>query len=225
MSNNSDIETYFFKLKDKLEEKGLDDFWIFPDRTDFKPIKNKSRKQIQSYLKGKVRYYAGKKIANVYTIFRPRINFNNIKEEDWIYTIKITIFEISEEGNIATNLGDSWDLNIVYNKKELSDNHFSIKELDIMIKMASDDEITSDLGGITYSTWIRSYSDFLKKQRKSSKTNSKYGSKRSSKRGSKRGSKRSSKRGSKQDTQKVSKGKLGRNKKGSKINSKRDSKD
>jgi len=102
------FETYFFKLKDKLEEKGLDDFWIFHDRTDFKPIKNTTKKQIQSYLKGKVRYYAGKKIANVYTIFRPRINFNNIKEEDWIYTIKITIFEISEEGNIDTNFGDSW---------------------------------------------------------------------------------------------------------------------
>jgi len=206
MSNNSDIETYFFKLKDKLEEKELNDFWIFPDRTDFKPIKNKSRKQIQTYLKGKVRYYAGKKIANVYTIFRPRINFNNIKEEDWIYTIKITIFEISEEGNIATNLGDSWALNIVYNKKELAENHFSIKELDIMIKIASDRKIMSDMGGMSYSSWIRYYSDLLKKQRKNSKTNSKQDSKHSSKcklgrtkkeskRDSKRGSKTNSKRG------------------------------
>ena len=217
MSINSDIETYFFKLKDKLEEKELDDFWIFPDRSDFKPIKNTTKKQIQSYLKGKVKYYAGKKIANVYTIFRPRINFNNIKEEDWIYTIKITIFEISEEGNIDTSISDSWDLNIVYNKKELEDNHFSIKELDIMIKVVSDRNIMTDIGGMSYSSWIRSYNNLLKKQRKSSKTNSK--------RGSKRGSKRVSKHNSKKDTQIVSKGKLGRKKYGSKNGSKRYSKD
>ena len=204
MSINSDIETYFFKLKDKLEEKGLDDFWIFPDRSDFKPIKNTTKKQIQSYLKEKVRYYAGKKIANVYTTFRSIINFDNISENDIIYKINIMIFEISEEGNIDTNFGDSWDLIIVYNKKELAENHFSIKELEIMIKMASDEIITTGAGSISYNTWIRYYSDFLKKQRKSSKTNSK--------------------RGSKKDIKNVSKAKLGRNKKGSKTNSKRGSK-
>ena len=207
MSNNSDIETYFFKLKDKLEEKELKDFWIFPDRSDFKPIKNTTRKQIQTYLKEKVRYYAGKKIANVYTTFRPRINFNNITEEDFIYRLNIIIFEISEDGNIDTNIADSWRLIIIYNKKELTENHFSIKELDIMIKMASERKIITDLGGITYNKWIHNYNNVLKKQRKNSKTNSKRGSKRSSKdklgrtkKGSKYGSKYGSKRGSKKNT-------------------------
>ena len=240
MSINSDIETYFFKLKDKLEEKELNDFWIFPDRSDFKPIKNTTKKQIQSYLKKNVRYYAGKKIANVYTTFRSKINFDNITEKDIIYRLNITIFDISEDGNIDTNISDSRSLTIVYNKKELAENHFSIKELEIMIKIASEEQIRTDINGISYSSWIRSYSNLLKKQRKNSKTNSKQGSKRSlkgklgrtkkgskrdskrdSNRVSKRDSKRVSKRNSKQDTQKVSKGKLGRNKKGSK----RDSKD
>ena len=159
------METYFFKLKDKLEEKELKDFWIFPDRSDFKPIKNTTRKQIQSYLKGKVRYYAGKKIANVYTTFRSRINFDNIIEDNWIYTLNIIIFDISEDGNIDTNISDSRSLTIVYNKKELAENHFSIKELEIMIKMASDGIITTGAGSISYKTLIRYYSDFLKKQR------------------------------------------------------------
>ena len=99
------------------------------------------------------------------------------------------IFEISENGDIDTNFSDSWDLIIVYNKKELAENHFSIKELEIMIKMASERKIISDLGGITYNKWIHNYNNVLKKQRKSSKTNSKRNSK---------------------DTQKVAKGKLGR---------------
>ena len=71
-----------------------------------------------------MKYYAGKKIANVYTTFRPRINFNNIKEEDFIYRLNIIIFEISEDGNIDTNITDSWRLIIIYNKKELAENHF-----------------------------------------------------------------------------------------------------
>ncbi len=232
MSNNSDIETYFFKLKDKLEEKKLDDFWIFPDRSDFKPIKNTTKKQIQSYLKKNVRYYAGKKIANVYTTFRSRINFNNIKEDDIIYKINIIICEISEDGNIDTNFGDSWDLIIVYNKKELAENHFSIKELEIMIKIASEEQIRTDLNGISYSSWIRSYSNLLKKQRKNSKANSKQGSKRSSKgklgrtkKGSKRDSKCDSKCVSRRDSKRVSKrDSKGNSKRGSKTNSKRGSK-
>jgi hypothetical protein len=215
MSNNSDIETYFFKLKDKLEEKQLKDFWIFPDRSDFKPIKNTTRKQIQSYLKEKVRYYAGKKIANVYTTFRPRINFNNITEDDFIYRLNIIIFEISEDGSIDTNIGDSWDLIIIYNKKELAENHFSLKELDIMIKMASERKIITDLGGITYNKWIHNYNNVLKKQRKNSKTNLKRESKRSSK-----GKLGRTKKGSKCGSKWSSKCKLGRNKKGSKCGSK-----
>ena len=107
------------KIRDKLEDKKLKDFWIFPDRSDFKPIKNTTRKQIQSYLKAKVRYYAGKKIANVYTTFRSKINFDNITENDIIYRLNIIIFDISEDGNIDTNISDSRSLTIVYNKKDI----------------------------------------------------------------------------------------------------------
>ena len=78
-----------------------------------------------------------------------------------------------------------------------------MKELEIMIKIASDKQIRTDIGGISYSSWIRSYSNLLKKQRKNSKTNSKCDSKRNSKRNSKRDSKRGSKTNSKRGSKTI----------------------
>jgi hypothetical protein len=235
----SDIETYFNKLRDKLKEKELMDFWIFSDRTDFKPIKNITKKQMQTFLLGKARYYSGKNVANVCIIFRPRVNFNLDDDKNWIFTIKITIFQISDEGKIDTDIADSWELNINYNKKELSNNHFSINELDTMIKIASERKVISDMGGIFYSSWIKSYNNALKKQRKTQSKN-KNQSKRQSKRQSKNKtqskiqsknktqSKRQSKRKSKQsdnETNLVSKAKLGRKKTKSKKSRSKKSKD
>ena len=40
------MEEYFTKLKEKIKEKELNDFWILGERSDFKPIKNANKKSI-----------------------------------------------------------------------------------------------------------------------------------------------------------------------------------
>jgi len=47
----SNIEDYFFKLKEKISEKELNDFWLVDGRSDFKPIKQVTKKDIQKFIK------------------------------------------------------------------------------------------------------------------------------------------------------------------------------
>ena len=82
------MEEYFNKLKDKIKEKKLNEFWIFSDRTDFKPIKTTSEKSIKKMLKEKSQYYKNKHICNVKLIFKSNIKFSKIDDEEWIFSIK-----------------------------------------------------------------------------------------------------------------------------------------
>lgn len=159
----SSTETYFNKLKDKLSEKDLNDFWIICGRSDFKPIKNIKKKEMQNYIKTKTQYYAGKNLANISIVFRPRVNFNTLKDSDWLLTIKIYIYNISSDGEIDTDESDTWSLIILYNKDELNDNHFTLNELNQMIQMGSSRKIISDMSGISYSNWIKLLAKKIKK--------------------------------------------------------------
>ena len=60
-----DIETYYNKLKEKIDDKELNNFWIICKRTDFKPIKNKNKKEIRNYINERLQYYKNKNIANI----------------------------------------------------------------------------------------------------------------------------------------------------------------
>ena len=167
MSKTNDdqaIQEYVNKLRDKFIEKDLINFWIMSDRVDFKPIKNLKKKEIEKYLKSKSQYYGGKNIANVNMIFKFS-NINSSKNNEWIFFINITIYSIYEDGSIDKAINDSWDLNIYYNKTELSKNHFTIDELSNMIRYASSRKIMSDAGGISYTDWIRKLYKVLKKER------------------------------------------------------------
>lgn len=159
------FEIYFNKLNYMLHEKDLINFWILPERSDFKPIKNVSKKEMQQYLKTKPQYYNGKKIANVNIVFKPGIKFDKITPKEKIFFIKIFIYIINEEGKIDYDDDNEWMLMISYTESELDKNHFTLKELNQMIKETTSLKISSDIGGITYTTWF----NHKKKIKRSSK--------------------------------------------------------
>ncbi len=152
-SDNFETESYLVKLRDKIEQNHMNEFWI--DCTDSDPeiLTDKTIKEIRSLISDDISKYANKHWANIQITFRPKINFAKLKSSDTILTINIEIFLVSSDGKINTSVADVWSLVIQYTMDELFENKFNIKELKQMIKIAQNKKIVTDLGGISYTQW------------------------------------------------------------------------
>jgi hypothetical protein len=142
------MEEYLTKLDKDLLDKKLDDFWVLCSNSDeFKAIK-KSKTEIKKTLKEKVNLYQNKKIANIRLFIRK----NGLNDSSWIFAIKITIYEIDNEGKIDTTINSTWGVYIKYNEEELSKNKFKINALEKLVKQVANKKLISDMiTGINYS--------------------------------------------------------------------------
>lgn len=143
----------FNDLKDKIDKKKLNEFWLVCGRSDFRPLIDMNKKDIIKFISDKIQYYKNKNIAKIILIFRQKINVDELNDDDWVFIIKITIFNIDDNGKLDSGIGSTWMLIVEYSKKEFIENKFTLKELSQMIEMASDSKIVSDLGGISYTSW------------------------------------------------------------------------
>lgn len=140
------MEEYLAKLEKDLSEKKLDDFWALCD-TEFKAIK-KSKSDIKKILKDKVDFYKNKKIANIRLFVRKA----GLDDQSWIFAIKITVYEINDDGKIDTTSNSTWGVYIRYNEEELSKHKFKLNTLEKLVKKVSDKKLTSNMiAGINYS--------------------------------------------------------------------------
>jgi hypothetical protein len=57
------IEPYLENLKENLYKKESQSFWVFPDRTGFKKIKNESDKSIEQIFQKDTKKYAGRNVV------------------------------------------------------------------------------------------------------------------------------------------------------------------
>ena len=139
------MEEYLAKLEKDLSEKKLDDFWALCD-TEFKAIK-KSKSDIKKILKDKVDFYKNKKIANIRLFVRKA----GLDDQSWIFAIKITVYEINDDGKIDTTSNSTWGVYIRYNEEELSKHKFKLNTLEKLVKKVSDKKLTSNMiAGINY---------------------------------------------------------------------------
>ena len=139
------MEEYLAKLEKDLSEKKLDDFWALCD-TEFKAIK-KSKSDIKKILKDKVDFYKNKKIANIRLFVRKA----GLDDQSWIFAIKITVYEINDDGKIDTTSNSTWGVYIRYNEEELSKHKFKLNTLEKLVKKVSDKKLTSNMiSGISY---------------------------------------------------------------------------
>lgn len=171
----SDIENYYNKLKEKINDKELNDFWVLCNKTDFKPFqKNVSKTAIKKLIKEDIDNFSKKYLANISIVFKPKINFDKIKPDDKILTIKIYIYLVSKDGKIDTSIADTWSLTIHYSLNELENNKFSMTELDKMVESVRKKKVISDLVGISYTDWINNKKKSIKRSsKKKSKKRSK----------------------------------------------------
>jgi hypothetical protein len=140
------MEEYLSNLEKDLSKKNLDDFWAMCDG-DFKAIK-KSKTEIKQTLKEKTNIYKNKKIANI----RLFINKKGLNTQDWIFAIKITVYEINENGAIDTTINSTWGVYIKYSEDELNKNKFKVNALEKLVKKVASKKLTSDMiMGVNYS--------------------------------------------------------------------------
>lgn len=140
------MDEYLSDLEENLSNKKLDDFWVMCD-TDFKAIK-KSKTEVKKILKDKANFYKNKKIANI-RIFTNKKGLNN---QDWIFAIKITVYEINENGVIDSTINSTWGVYIKYSENELNQNKFKVNALEKLVKKVASKKLTSDMiMGINYS--------------------------------------------------------------------------
>jgi phage pi2 protein 07 len=140
------MDEYLSDLEKDLSNKKLDDFWVMCD-SDFKAIK-KSKTEVKKILKDKTNIYKNKKIANI-RLFTNKKGLNN---QDWIFAIKITVYEINENGVIDSTINSTWGVYIKYSEDELNHNKFKVNALEKLVKKVASKKLTSDMiMGINYS--------------------------------------------------------------------------
>lgn len=107
---------YLDKLEFQLEEKQLDEFWTFPDRSGFKKIKNISFEQMKKLIKQDVEKYAERKICLVQVSFQHNKPLTSVYRKDGILLIvTIKVYHIDNKGilngkNITNVSAFNWTL-------------------------------------------------------------------------------------------------------------------
>ena len=133
--SEKDIE-FFDKLCKMLEEKHLKSFWLPCDVKTFKPITGKSTPEIHQMLKEKKSIYGGRKIAAV--------SLNTTKRNKIIFSVKISIFEIEEDGTINRKEYSNWGLKYNYHIEDMLVFKFTITNIMKLIHLCANKIIRND---------------------------------------------------------------------------------
>jgi hypothetical protein len=141
------MEEYLERLDEKIKEKGLRNFCVFPDLKTFKVIK-KTQKQMVEIMKKNPEKYAGRHLAVVFLhVDLKRQKTTDSIFADTVFTTIIDIFEIYDDGDINKVSSGSWRLHLKYRPDDIINHPFKIKNLQKMINW-------------TYNKKIESYSIF-----------------------------------------------------------------
>jgi len=133
-----DIKKYLKKLKKTLEEKELESFYVMVDRTDFKPMKGyDTPRDLMKMTVEKKQYYAGKRIADIslYT------NLKGLKTDEFIFSIKIVIYKILENGKLSFNIKDTVGIRVNYYPDDFEKRRFRLKDVEKFMRLCADNVI------------------------------------------------------------------------------------
>ncbi len=148
------MEQYLEKLKKDLDKKNINNFWVLCDHETFKIIKD-TKENIIKKLQNNPDKYGNQNIAFISLV----TNNAGFKKNDWIFAIKINIYQINEKGKINQTPYDSWGLILKYLESDLEEKKFKIEYVEKLIDLVNEKIIVSALDGIYYN-------DFLKKIKK-----------------------------------------------------------
>jgi hypothetical protein len=138
--SSSDQVKYLRSLHKQLKEKNLESFWVMADRSRFKPMKETKDAKIEKYLKTHASRYGNRPIATV-TLF---VDKDEIKNNGYVFRLKVIVFDIHEDGSIATKRGDNWGYKINYTLDNLYKNKFTLSFMYKVVKAVAQNLIKGD---------------------------------------------------------------------------------
>jgi hypothetical protein len=150
--NDKEMNDYFEGLNDVLTSRNLKTFWIKGVKT-LKPLKKssgeiiKSKKDILEYIK-KNKFKIGSYVTCIQISISSRIKKLKLDDND-AFSIIINIGQINKDYSLSLYSSNV----ILYTKKELFNNQFSLKELKKMIDSTYEKTVISNVSGVSYTTW------------------------------------------------------------------------
>jgi len=140
------MEEYLKKLDEKIKEKGLTHFCVFPDLKTFKIIK-KTDDQLIKIMKKNPEKYAGRHLAAI-TL---DVKFKGLKNNGDVFTTIIRISKIDDDGEIKGFGSDSWRLFLIYRPNDIEKHPFKIKNLHKLVDWTYNKKtVTHSLFGMYY---------------------------------------------------------------------------
>ena len=141
MAKKFDIKSYLKKLEKVLEEKELESFFVMADRKDFKPMTGfDTPKDLANMFSEKIQYYAGKRVAHIslYT------NSKGLKTGEFIFSIKIIIYKILDNGKLSQNINDTLGIRVNYEPDDFESRKFHIKDVEKLMRLCADKTLNID---------------------------------------------------------------------------------
>lgn len=146
-----DTLEYLNKLREKIENKDLESFWLMVDREDFKPFKNYSDKDLKDLFKKKIKYYAGKRIATIKIFVKNKESY--ITKNESLVHIVFGIRKISDQGLLnPTGLS----LLVKYYKDDLDIKKPTLRDVHRFLQLCGDRTLGSSvIGGLKFSKLMK----------------------------------------------------------------------
>jgi len=161
------LSTYYKNLIKEIEENQMKSFWIFCNKEKLIKKETSKKQKLKEYIKGKKQLW-NKRIASInllYSVSPDKIDASKLDKD--VFTIKIYIYNINNQGDFDYDDINTWSLVVNYTKNEFDTKRPSYDKLiDIikqMVKLAEKQKIITDFVGISYTEFFNAY-DKLKKK-------------------------------------------------------------
>lgn len=157
---NNELYSYYNNLITQIENNNMSNYWILPDNSLIKGI---TKQRMKTFIKTKPELF-NKQIVDVTLLDTIKPNkLQKASNDTEIFTIKIYVYNINNEGEFDYNDIDTWTLTINYTKEELDNNKRTfekfVENINKMVKLAKAKKITTDFTGITYNQFLELYNN------------------------------------------------------------------
>jgi hypothetical protein len=152
--------SYIRSLQSFIEESKLSSFFCFVPSSGLQCLEaiKKTREEVLAMIRSNIVEYIKYKLAHIVLIFNPNKKYDSL---DWVFCIKITIYIISDNGDIDTSIHDSWSFVLNYNIHNI--HKFNIDNIRKLVNLVAQKIVFSGILGIAYDDFVRQIDSIRKK--------------------------------------------------------------
>lgn len=131
--NDKVVHDYIVNLTKKIEEKGLDAFWTFADRTGFKKIKNMTFNDMRDALKEDVELYKNRQLVEIKII-----SYIPPKKHGVHLLVNIWVIFTDDKANIKGFGVKGNSCSMIWNTEDFKFTKFSLKLIEAIMHPIAD---------------------------------------------------------------------------------------